>query len=278
MAEGKRKSAIGRMVIRLFVVLLPIDQVCAIKFAHPHIFTSPTQQFDMVFEVCAVNIQSALAAQRAGAHRIELCSALDVGGLTPSPGLIRAAVRQLNIAVNVLIRPREGHFCFDENELEIMLDDIRFCREMGANGVVVGALTTDNQLDLPKMQAMKEAAGDMGIVCHRAFDFTADPEAALEQLIALGYHRVLSSGQAASAYKGRFLLKKMAEQAAGRISVMPGAGITAENIRAIAETTGAREFHFTGKKKVAGKADIPGLESWYWESDEATIREVMLAA
>lgn len=232
----------------------------------------------MKFEICAVNIQSALAAERAGAHRIELCSALDVGGLTPSQGLIRAAVHQLTIPVNVLIRPREGHFCYSENELDIMLDDIRFCHEAGVHGVVVGALTAENQLDLPKMEAMKKMAADMEIVCHRAFDFTADPAAALEQLIALGFERVLSSGQSPSAYEGRFLLKKLVEQAAGRISVMPGAGISAENIREITTATGAQEFHFTGKKKVTGKAAIPGLESWYWESDVATIQEIINAA
>ncbi len=230
----------------------------------------------MTFEICAVNIQSVLAAERAGAHRIELCSALDVGGLTPSPGLIRAALRLLTIPVNVLIRPREGNFCYTEYERDIMLDDIRFCREAGANGVVVGALTADNQLDLPLMKAMKETAGTMEIVCHRAFDFTADPSAALEQLIALGYRRVLSSGQAPSAKEGRFVLKKMVAQAAGRIIVMPGAGISADNIREIATTTGAQEFHFTGKKKVVqGREDIPGLEEWYWQSDVDVIKEIM---
>ncbi len=232
----------------------------------------------MTFEICAVNIQSALAAEKAGAHRIELCSALDSGGITPSQGLIRAAVYQLNIPVNVLIRPREGHFCYTERELDIMLDDIRFCQEAGANGVVVGALTPDGELDFDKMQAMKHMAGDMEIVCHRAFDFTADPAAALEQLIALGYVRVLSSGQSPSAFEGRHLLKNMVERAAGRISVMPGSGIDAGNIRAVLETTGAREFHFTGKRKITGKADIPGLESAYWESDVAVIQAIMKAA
>ncbi|MBP6827888.1 MAG: copper homeostasis protein CutC [Saprospiraceae bacterium] len=230
----------------------------------------------MTFEICAVNIQSALAADRAGAHRIELCSALDVGGLTPSPGLIRAAIGQLNIAVNVLIRPREGNFCYTEEEKNIMLADIRFCSDAGANGVVVGALTTGHQLDLPFMQAMKTAAGNMEIVCHRAFDFTADPFAALEQLVALGFRRVLSSGQAPSAFEGRFLLKKIVEQAGGRIGIMPGAGISADNIHEIATVTGAQEFHFTGKKKVVqGGEDIPGLEEWYWESDAALIRQIM---
>jgi copper homeostasis protein len=232
----------------------------------------------MTFEICAVNIQSALAAEKAGAHRIELCSALDSGGITPSYGLVRAAVHQLGIPVNVLIRPREGHFCYTERELDIMLDDIRFCQEAGVNGVVVGALTPDGLLDVDKMQAMRTMAGDMEIVCHRAFDFTADPAAALEQLIDLGYARVLSSGQSPSAFEGRLLLKNMVERAAGRISVMPGSGLDASNIRAVVETTGAREFHFTGKRKISGKADIPGLESAYWESDVALIQAIMKAA
>lgn len=232
------------------------------------------------FEICALNIQSALAAEAAGAHRIELCSALDVGGLTPSPGLIRAAVKSLNIPVNVLIRPREGDFCYTDLELQVMLDDIRFCRECGANGVVVGALDARGHLDIPKLEAMRDAAGDMEIVHHRAFDFSANPTEALEQLIALGYQRVLSSGQSDSAYEGRFLLQKLVQQANGRISVMPGAGIEAHNIRAVVDVSGASEFHFTGKIKVdpsAGNA-IRGLDGWYWQSDEGVIREIIGAA
>lgn len=232
------------------------------------------------FEICAVNIQSALAAQQAGAHRIELCSALDAGGITPSPGLISAAVNALDIAVNVLIRPREGDFCYADAELEIMLADIRYCREAGAHGVVVGALTPDGHLDLGKLEAMRAAAGGMEIVHHRAFDFTADPALALEQLIALGFHRVLSSGQSDNAFEGRFLLQKLVEQAAGRISVMPGAGIDAAHIKAIAEVSGAHEFHFTGKVRVAPESThvIEGLDAGYWVSDVDKIREIMAAA
>lgn len=230
------------------------------------------------FEICAVNIQSALAAQNAGAHRIELCSALDVGGLTPSPGLIRAAIEQLQIPVNVLIRPREGDFTYDDREFNVVLDDIRFCRDAGANGVVVGTLTSGMELDSEKMLAMKVVAGPMEIVCHRAFDFTPDPEQALESLIYWGYQRVLSSGQKATALEGRFLLQQLVMQAAGRITVMPGAGISADNIHAIAQTTRATEFHFTGKKKViSGNQHIPGLDAWHWESDVALIREIMRA-
>ncbi|MBL7829025.1 MAG: copper homeostasis protein CutC [Saprospiraceae bacterium] len=233
-----------------------------------------------LFEVCAINIQSASIAEQAGAQRIELCSALDVGGLTPSPGLILQAVRSLNIAVNVLIRPREGNFCYSDQELDVMLEDIRFCRLAGANGVVVGALDEKGNLDLPILRALKTGAGEMEIVHHRAFDFCNNPSEALEQLIELGYHRVLSSGQSNSAFEGRHLLKKLVDQAAGRISVMPGAGIDARTIGPIARETGALEFHFTGKVKIdpsAGNA-IKGLDSWYWQSDEATIRQIIEAA
>jgi copper homeostasis protein len=230
------------------------------------------------FEICAVNIQSARAAQEAGAHRIELCSALDVGGLTPSLGLIRAAVQQLDIPVNVLIRPREGDFTYNKQEFEVILDDIRLCQDAGVNGVVVGALTADMELDPEKMLAMKAAAGTMEMVCHRAFDFTSDPQQALESLIHWKYQRVLSSGQKATALEGRLLLQKLIQQAAGRISVMPGAGISADNIQTIAQTTLATEFHFTGKKKTSSSSrDIPGLDSWYWESDVELIRKIIKA-
>jgi copper homeostasis protein len=179
-----------------------------------------------------------------------------------------------------LIRPREGDFCYSEIELAIMLEDIVQCEASGAAGVVVGALTREGLLDLPKMQAMKKAAGKMDITCHRAFDYTKDPTVALEQLIEMEFGRVLSSGQSDSAFEGRFILQKLVAQANGRIQVMPGAGINVDNIHAIATTTGAQHFHFTGKKKVspAGGNDIPGLESWYWESDVAMIQDIIAAA
>lgn len=233
----------------------------------------------MLFEICATNLSSVLAAERAGAHRIELCAALDVGGLTPSIGLIRAAVAAVRIPVYVLIRPREGDFCYPPAELALMLDDIRACRAAGAQGVVVGASYHDGRLQLPQMAALREAAGDLDVTCHRAFDFTPDPFQALEELANLGIRRVLSSGQSETAYAGRFLLQQLIKQAANRVIVMPGAGITAANIRTITEVSGAREFHFTAKKKVvsASSAELPGLENGYWESDEGVIREIMAA-
>lgn len=230
----------------------------------------------MKFEVCAVNPASALAAMRGGAHRIELCSALDVGGLTPSAGLLRVVLQALDIPVHVLIRVREGDFCYSKLEKDCMLDDIRFCRAEGAAGVVVGALDAGGMLDLDFLQRCRETAGEMELTCHRAFDFTSEPSAALEQLIKLGFTRVLSSGQAETAFEGRHVLQQLVTQAAGRIAVMPGGGITAQNIRALLEFTAARDVHFTGKKKIespSGKT-LPGLDFWHWESDIAAIRAI----
>lgn len=234
----------------------------------------------MLFEICAVNLQSALAAQRAGAHRLELCAALDGGGLTPSPGTIRAVVEQVDLPAHVLIRPREGNFCYDKRELAIMLDDVRFCREAGVAGVVVGALNSDGDLDVGALEALRDAAGPLHLTCHRAFDYTRSPFEALETLIALGFVRVLSSGQATTAFEGRFLLKDLVEKAGDRITIMPGAGISPKNIHDIASVTGAREFHLTGRKKTVQPnpgSDIPGLEWWYWESSEAVIRATIAA-
>ena len=235
---------------------------------------------NLLFEICAPNIQSALAAQEAGAQRIELCSSLDQGGVTPSYGLIKAAVRHLQIPVNVLIRPREGDFCYSETELEVMMADIAFCRDNGVHGVVIGALTPERQLDLPKLQAMKAVAGEMELVHHRAFDFSASPEEALEQLIDAGFCRVLSSGQSDTALEGLPVLRQLITQAGNRISVMPGAGINQHNIRQMVQESGAYEYHFTGKVRVnpPGNNAIKGLDASYWQSDVDGIRQVIDAA
>jgi copper homeostasis protein len=232
----------------------------------------------MNIEICAPNIQSALNAQKAGATRIELCTAIEVGGVTPSAGLISAAVHLLDIPVNVLIRPREGNFCYSEYELMIMLDDIAFCQDNEAGGVVIGALTNDGFLDLGKMEQMILASEGMEITCHRAFDFVKDPFAALEGLIDLGVHRILTSGLQNSAYEGRFMLQKLVEKADGRITIMAGAGVNYQNIAEIASVSGVSDFHFTAKKKIIQKnptGDISGLEFAYWEGDLEEMRKII---
>lgn len=230
------------------------------------------------FEVCAPNLQSALAAKAAGANRIELCSALELGGLTPSLGLVAYIVEQVGIPAHVLLRPRDGNFCYDRQEWAVLERDLAYCREVGAAGVVIGALTADNQLDLPLLAALRAAAGPMEVTCHRAFDFVADPFEAMQQLIDLGFDRILSSGQAATAFEGRLLLRQLVEKADGRIAIMPGSGIEVGNIQSIAETTGAKDFHFSAKTKILQPAGIlPGLNNTYIAADLAKISEIMSA-
>jgi copper homeostasis protein len=232
----------------------------------------------MELEICAANLQSAIAAQSAGASRIELCSGLESGGLTPSAGLIQLARKSLTIPVHVLIRPREGHFCYTTPEIDMMCEDIRVCRALGVAGVVIGALESSGKLDLHALGTMQAAAEGLDVTCHRAFDFTPDPFEALDQLMAMGFKRVLSSGQAATAYEGRHLLQKMVEYAQGRIRVMPGAGITVDNIAEMIRTTRATDYHMTAKSKVTdtlGTRIIPGLDAEYWESDVQKIRTAL---
>jgi copper homeostasis protein len=161
-----------------------------------------------------------------------------------------------------------------------MCDDIRFCREAGARGVVIGALTPEGRPDVKVLQALRAAAAGLDCTFHRAIDVAADPFEILDTAMDMGFHRILSSGQSPSAYEGRYFLQKMIGYAAGRIAIMPGAGIHPANIREIAEVTGANEFHFSGRKwveEVSGKA-LPGLEAGYYISQADTIREVMHAS
>ena len=232
-----------------------------------------------LIEICAANIQSALAAQAGGAGRIELCSGLEGGGITPSAGLIRSAVQLLDIPVCVLIRPREGNFVFSQTEIDLMIDDIHFCRDNGVSGVVVGALTDTGDLDIAALEAMKTAAGAMEFVLHRAFDFVKDTKIALETSIQLGICRILSSGQSPSAWEGRELLHHLVQLAANRITIMPGSGIYDGNIAAIKAATGANEFHFSAKKWVPqpSDSDIPGLPSGYFESEVKIIQAAIHA-
>lgn len=232
----------------------------------------------MLIEICATNIQSALIAEKAGAHRIELCVGLDVGGLTPSIGLVEVTCRLLHIPVYVLIRPREGNFTYTEAELDSMVADIRHCEQAGAAGVVIGALDENRQLHRAHMAQMKAAAGNLDVTCHRAFDFVADPFAAIDMLVDLGIRRVLSSGQAPTAPEGAERLAALVQYAGDRLTVMPGAGIEETNIRALAQQTKAREFHLTAKRRV-GESDVSDgmhrLDWGYWESDEAVIRRIV---
>ena len=203
----------------------------------------------VILEIAANSVASALAAQAGGAGRVELCTALELGGLTPSYAQIALAREKLTIQLYVLIRPRAGDFLYSDLEVETMLRDIEACAQAGCDGVVLGVLDADGSVDMPRCRTLITAAGSMGVTFHRGFDPTRDPLVALEDLIALGCERVLTSGQRASALEGAALIRLLVELAAGRIVVMPGAGMHAENIGEVIALTGASEFHASAKRQ-----------------------------
>ena len=204
-----------------------------------------------LLEIAANSLDSALAAQAGGADRVELCAALEVGGLTPSPALVLQVRERLRIPVYVLIRPRAGDFAYSPSERATMLGDIAWCRAAGCDGVVTGALTPDGDIDTARCGELVAAAAGLGVTFHRAIDVCRDPARALEAIIALGCERVLSSGRAASAPEGAARLRALVEQAGDRIVVMPGAGIDDGNIAQLRQLTGAREFHASAKRALA---------------------------
>lgn len=198
-------------------------------------------------EVCCGDMQSVRAAIEGGAHRIELCRALEVDGLTPSPEMMESAIG-MGIPVQVLIRPRKGDFVYNEDEVEIMLKDIRLAKKLGANGVVIGALRPDGSIDEDTIRRLVSESEGLSITFHRAFDVCAKPFEALEQIISLGCHRLLSSGQARTAEQGIPMLKKLVEQSAGRLIIMPGSGVNVNNAHKILSETGAKEIHGSLRK------------------------------
>ncbi len=202
-------------------------------------------------EVCAGDLRSVYAARDGGAVRVELCSGLAEGGMTPSTGLLRGALAVTGIAVNVLIRPRPGDFVYGEKEAQVMLDDIAAATDAGADGVVIGALTPDGDVDLRLVERMINAAGSMSVTFHRAFDLCRDPMEALRQLIDVGVNRLLTSGQAPTALQGVNLLSHLVDAADGRLSVMPGGGVNAANAAEILNRSGAREIHASARERIA---------------------------
>lgn len=194
-------------------------------------------------ESCCTDVEQIRRAQEAGARRIELCEKLAVGGVTPSAELLKAAISVATVPVNVLVRPRGGDFVFSAAEADTMLRDIELCREAGAAAVVIGALDSRGDVDMPLMRRLCDAASGMSVTFHRAFDVCADPLAAFDDVLALGCDRLLTSGHESDAFKGRFFIAELVERAAGRIIVMPGCGVRRSNIARIAADTGAVEFH-----------------------------------
>jgi copper homeostasis protein len=209
----------------------------------------------IIFEACVDSINSAIIAGTAGADRIELCSALDIGGLTPSYGLIKVTVERLTIPVNVLIRPRSGNFIYSSEEFDVMKRDILFCRDLNVNGIVVGILNADGTIDKERISDLIDIARPMSVTFHRAFDFTADPFKALDSLIELEADRILTSGLQINAYSGIDMIKKLVDYSKGRIIIIPGGGINENNVREIISKTGVKEIHASAREILQSKTN-----------------------
>jgi copper homeostasis protein len=204
-------------------------------------------------EICVDSVQSAVDAQEAGASRVELCDNLLEGGTTPGFGTIKSARENLDIDLNVLIRPRGGDFLYTGLEFDIIRRDLEICGECGADGIVTGILMAGGTIDAERTARLVELAHPMSVTFHRAFDMCSDPLKALEEIISSGAARLLTSGQKNIAMEGLDLLKELVIKAGNRIIVMPGSGINEENIEAIARFTGAWEFHLSARKTVESK-------------------------
>lgn len=211
----------------------------------------------MIIEICTDHLHGALAAQKFGAKRIELCSALGVGGLTPSFGLIQECAMVPLLEVHVMIRHREGNFCYDSRDISIMLADIEAAKKAGAHGVVFGCLLEDGSLDLFNTRILLNHAKqlDLEVTFHRAFDLCNDPIQALNDLITLKIDRLLTSGQQPTAEAGAALIKQLVDQAANKIEIMAGSGVNGTNAQLLSKT-GVDAIHFTVHKKSADKVEL----------------------
>lgn len=205
---------------------------------------------DYKIEICANSVKSCIEAQKGGAYRVELCAGIPEGGTTPSYGDISLARELLDIKLNIIIRPRGGDFLYSDLEHRIMLKDIEVANKLGVDGVVIGCLTPNGEIDIIRNRELIEAAGEMSVTFHRAFDMCRDPFESLEKIIDLGCDRILTSGQQPTADKGIELLKNLVRIAGDRIIIMPGSGVNANNISQLAIETGAKEFHFSAREPI----------------------------
>jgi copper homeostasis protein len=243
-----------------------------------------------IIEVCVEGIDGLVAAQNAGADRVELCASLLEGGLTPSLGTVRQALKAATIPFHVIVRPRGGDFLYSEREFASMVEDVRALRELGVAGVVLGCLTADGEIDEQLMGALVDEARPMSVTCHRAFDMTRDPAEAIEALVRCGVDRVLTSGQRANAMEGLATLKATVAAARGRIKIMACGALDATNIALVLRVSGADEAHFAALKTVRGgmryenpavamgSDDDASREYLLTVTDEAAVRATIAAA
>lgn len=207
----------------------------------------------IIFELCAETIDACIAARDGGADRIELCSGLSEGGLTPSHGLVRAAIELSGLPVHALIRPRGGDFHYSEAEIAVMAEDIHHMKHLGTSGVVLGALKAGSNVDVEATQRLVEMAHPMSVTFHRAFDTTPSLSDALEAVIMTGCDRVLTSGGQRDVIAGAIQLADLIRQADGRIAIAAGGGLRLQNAAALAQLTGATQFHGSLRRRVTAQ-------------------------
>jgi len=209
----------------------------------------------IVAEICANSTQSAINAQKGGAFRVELCDNLEEGGTTPALSQIELTRKYLTIKVNVIIRPRGGDFLYNELEFEMMKKDIHHCGQAKCDGVVFGILNADGSIDKPRNKELVNIAHQYGMstTFHRAFDRCVDLFSSLEDIIELGCDRILTSGGMKTAPEGKVILKQLIENAGNRIIIMPGGGITENNIKELSQATGLKEFHGSFRSRYRGR-------------------------
>ncbi|WP_263378680.1 copper homeostasis protein CutC [Granulicella paludicola] len=233
----------------------------------------------IIFELCAETVDACLAAREGGADRIELCSGLSEGGLTPSHGLVREALQQSDLPVHVLIRPRGGNYLYTEAEIAVMAEDILHVKSLGAAGVVLGLLKADRTVDVETTRNFVQLARPMQVTFHRAFDDTPDLETALEAVISTGCERVLTSGGCTDVAQGAEILARLVKQADGRLEVAVGGGLRLTNASSLVRLTGATHFHGSlrpGREKRVESADgalVPETE--YSEVEVTAVREMV---
>jgi len=242
----------------------------------------------ILVEACVDSVASSLAAERGGARRLELCDGLFDGGTTPSAGMIAACKATVSIPVFVMIRPRGGGFVYSDAERDVMRRDVVVARELGADGVVIGGLRPNGIVDLALVRLMVEAAHELAVTFHRAFDLTPDLEEALESLADAGVQRVLSAGGATTAADGAAALADLVRQAGSRVVVMAGGGVREENVRSLVSVSGVREVHVRltrlthgGERSVRHglriRKPLPEDEAAWEETDEERVRSFMRA-
>ncbi|WP_027120725.1 copper homeostasis protein CutC [Mycoplasmopsis lipofaciens] len=224
---------------------------------------------DIQFEICVDSYESALNVTKTSAKRIELCSNLDAGGLTPSVGLTKLVKMNTNLEVFALIRPRVGNFIYNQSEKDVILEEIKSLININVDGLVVGALTNDFEIDIEFLKEIKKIANNTPLVFHRAFDQVQDPFKATKELINLGFIRVLTSGQAKNAYEGRKLIFDLNQKFGDKIIFMAGAGINKNTAKAIVEETKCNEIHFSAKSIYKNNAKISNKVSY----NTATLKE-----